>query len=118
MSLKARASNQRGESIEVLTSEDVRALVYGLSSSNQFVIVERLDAENDEYYMQAHLRTDGSFWLEYREGSADAHFRTSCRDLRLMTQVFTMWLYRLPGWREPFNWTAWPDQATAVSEEC
>ncbi|MCO6010171.1 hypothetical protein NE236_34925 [Actinoallomurus purpureus] len=111
MDLRARASNERGEVIGGPTSEDIRALLSGLTSANRFVIVERLDAENDEHYMQAYLQDDGAYWLEYREGDADTHFQTSSRSLRLIFQTFTMWLYRLPGWRDSFIWNSWPTQS-------
>lgn len=111
MHLRARASNERGEVVEVPTSEDIRTLLSGLTSANRFVIVERLDAENDEHYMQVYLQDDGAYWLEYREGDADTHFQTSGRSLRLIWQTFTMWLYRLPGWRDAFIWRPWPAES-------
>ncbi|WP_203971195.1 hypothetical protein [Planotetraspora silvatica] len=111
MATGARAWNQRGDAVEDPNSEDIRALLFGLTGTNRFAIVERLDVENDQHYMQAYLRDDGTYWLEYREGDADAHFQTSSRNLGLMCQAFTMWLYRLPGWREPFDWHRWSDES-------
>src|SRR3954462_1608346 len=113
MSSKARAFNERGNIVENPTSDDLHVLLGGLTLSNRFVVVERLDAENAEYYMQAYLRDDGAYWLEYRDGSVDAHFRASCRARRVLEQVFTMWLYRLPGWRETLTWAAWSDESEA-----
>ncbi|MDF5751803.1 hypothetical protein [Spongiactinospora sp. TRM90649] len=104
----ARAFNERGDSVENPTSGDLNSLLRELTFANRFLVVERLDAENDEYYIQAYLRDDGAYWLEYRDGSADAHFRTSCRTLPVLAQIITMWLYRLPGWRETLPWTPWP----------
>lgn len=117
MSTKARAFNERGDSVENPTSEDLGTLLGGLTLSNRFVIVERLDAENAEYYMQAYLCDDGAYRLEYRDGSAAAHFGTSCRGSRLLGQVFTMWLYRLPGWWEACTWTTWPEESLTTSAE-
>ncbi|WP_143043722.1 hypothetical protein [Nonomuraea jiangxiensis] len=111
MSSTARAFNERGDSVENPSSDDLHALLRGLTMSNRFLVVERLDAENDEYYMQAYLRDDGAYWLEYRDGSMDAHFRASSRTLPILAQIFTMWFYRLPGWRETLTWTAWPDES-------
>lgn len=108
---RARASNERGEAIEGPTSEDIRTLLSGLTYANRFVIVERLDAENDEHYMQAYLKDNGTYRLEYREGAADTHFQTSSRSLGLVFQTFTKWLYRLPGWRDSFTWHSWPGES-------
>ena len=60
MSSKARAFNERGNTVENPISDDLHALLGGLTLSNRFVVVERLDAENAEYYMQAYLRDDGA----------------------------------------------------------
>ncbi|MEV4177710.1 hypothetical protein [Nonomuraea sp. NPDC049709] len=113
MSSEARAFNERGDTVEGPTSDDLHGLLRGLTASNRFLVVERLDAENNEYYMQAYLRDDGTYWLEYRNGCADAHFRASCRTLQVLVQVFAMWLYRLPGWRETLTWTAWSAESEA-----
>jgi hypothetical protein len=108
---RARASNERGEAIEGPTSEDIRTLLSGLTYANRFVIVERLDVENDEHYMQAYLEDNGTYRLEYREGAADTHFQTSRVSLGLVFQTFTKWLYRLPGWRDSFTWRSWPGES-------
>jgi hypothetical protein len=114
---RARAFNERGEVVDGPTSEDIRTLLNGLTSANRFLIVERLDAENDEHYMQAYLQDGGAYWLEYREGAADTHFQTSSRSLRLVWQTFTMWLYRLPGWRDSFIWHSWPGESDGGAVE-
>ncbi|MDN3356802.1 hypothetical protein [Actinomadura sp. DC4] len=110
MASRARASNERGDVVDGPISEDIRTLLNGLGPGNHFVIVERLDAENDEHYMQAYLHDDGSYWLEYREGTADTHFQTSSRSPQLISQTFTKWLYRLPGWRDGFSWQPWAEE--------
>ncbi|GAA3472073.1 hypothetical protein GCM10018965_066260 [Nonomuraea roseola] len=107
-----RALNERGDSIDGPTSEDIRKLLNELSAKNRFLILERSDAENSEYYMQAYRQDDGTYRLEHREGGADAHFQTACRDIRVLTQAFTMWMYRISGWRDAFHWEAWRETPT------
>lgn len=43
--------------------------------TNQFLIIEK----SDQVYMQA-LRSEQDWWLEFREGDADHHFRAETRD--------------------------------------
>ncbi|MBB4700181.1 hypothetical protein [Sphaerisporangium siamense] len=107
MSVRTRAYCERGDSVEDPTSEDLGRLVSGLTRSNRFVIVERLDAANSEYYMQAYLRDDGAYWLEYRNGGADTHFQTTCLTPQVLKRVFTMWRYSMPGWLDWFVWQPW-----------
>jgi hypothetical protein len=63
-----------------------------------YLVVERLDAPNDQYYMQVNLNEDDSCLLEYRLGCADAHFQTTItgpfafRGHQHIARVVTAWI--------------------------
>lgn len=101
-------------------SEDqLRDFIAELNLRHQFLIVERLDAPNDEYYMQIRISEDlGRFDIEYRDGGADAHFRAemarengSFAVYESIGAVLVDWAFERGGWREALPWRRW-DPAT------
>jgi hypothetical protein len=103
-----RAETACGQSYDAPSEALLLRLLGELGPGNQFLIVDRLDAPNDQHYMQIYRETDGSFVIEYREGAADHHFETVTADLRDVHAVLTGWAEETPGWRDALDWRQWP----------
>jgi hypothetical protein len=67
-----------------------------------FAILSR----SDETYIQTVRGTDGTYGLEYQEGSTDRHF--GCYDDTLdeprMIRIFTFYLHSDPRWHSDLIW--------------
>lgn len=103
-----RAETAGGRSYDAPTGALLFRLLGELGPGNQFLIVDRLDASNDQHYMQVYREIDGTFVVEYREGAADHHFETVAADLRDVHAALTGWAAGTPGWRKSFRWRQWP----------
>lgn len=103
-----RAETAYGRSYDAPTGALLLLLLEELGPGNQYLIVDRLDAPNDEHYMQVYRETDGTFTIEYRAGAADRHFETVVTDLRMTFTVLTGWAAETPGWRDSCDWRQWP----------
>lgn len=103
-----RAETASGTSYDAPSDTLLFRLLDELGPGNQYLIVDRLDAPNDEHYMQVYREGDGTFAVEYRDGAADRHFETTVADLRQVRAALTGWASGAPGWREAFDWHRWP----------
>lgn len=109
MAAKAfRAETASGRAYDAPTGALLLRLLGELGPGNQFLIVDRLDATNDQHYMQVYLETDGTFVIEYRAGAADHHYEAVTADLRDVHTVLTGWATDAPGWRDACTWRRWP----------
>jgi hypothetical protein len=89
-------------------------LVSELNRRHQFLIAQRLDRPNDEYYMQVVLDYDEpQYVVEYRDGSADAHFRAEIARVHasddyesqtFVAKVLSDWAAEDDGWRAALPW--------------
>jgi hypothetical protein len=75
--------------LENPTKADVEWELRCLSSANGFAI---LTAKTNAYFMQAHIRNDGLFDLEYRDGSAQAHFECEGVPLTAVQEAFASYI--------------------------
>jgi hypothetical protein len=71
------------------------------------VLLESMDEQ--EVYIQAWLRPDGTYQLEFREGSAATHLQTRSASRERVAAAFTGWLEGHSGdgdsrWREGLQW--------------
>lgn len=57
-----------------------------------FVIIERDDPGNGEHYIQTYLNDDGSYTLEYRDGSADQHYGCETSDPAVVSDAMWSWI--------------------------
>lgn len=71
----------------------------------KFLIVERLADSTGQTYIQSARNDDGSYVVEYRDGSADQHFSTSVADVRAAHALITSWAFAEPHWRDSFEWS-------------
>jgi hypothetical protein len=70
-----------------------------------FLIVERTADPTSQTYAQALRRDDGSYIVEYRDGSADRHYGTVVVDMRAAHKLLTGWAFQISGWRQDTQWT-------------
>lgn len=89
------------------TDEQLFDLISELNLSHQFLIVDRADAPNAEYFMQVRITDDFSRYdIEYRDGGPRAHFRAEVRrDNEFAAHRITAGI--LAGWaRDRSGWPA------------
>jgi hypothetical protein len=70
-----------------------------------WLIVERVADTSGQTYAQALRRADGSYLVEHREGSPDAHFKTGVATMRDAHQLLTGWAFELPAWNAGHDWS-------------
>ncbi len=83
------------------TEADIRQAFADDAGRGEFIIL----SESDEVFLQASGEGGGPYALEYRQGSADRHFRCT-RDLTKteVERAFLQYLNRDPGWKNDFPW--------------
>lgn len=97
-----RVSN--GLTLRSPTANNIAAVLESLPRGG-YVILEREGESGDNvHYAQVWLRPDGSFQLEYREGSASEHYRTRTVSREKVSAALIGWLVNEPSWREKFDW--------------
>jgi hypothetical protein len=60
--------------------------------ASPFVILGRDDDPEDNYYIQSYREIDGSYVLEYRDGSEERHFGVETFDRRLVLEALWAWV--------------------------
>jgi hypothetical protein len=65
-----------------------------------FLVLKRAE----EVYAQTYRHDDGSYDLEYRDGSADQHYWTRVPDIRLAFSLLWMWTKEDQQWRTVWPW--------------
>jgi hypothetical protein len=99
---KTEAGDQWDDPSEDLLFELLSDIEAGEGS---FVIVELAADSNGQTYAQAARRDDGSYIVEYRDGSADRHYGTAVADMRTAHKLLTGWACEIPGWKQDAQWT-------------
>jgi hypothetical protein len=87
-------------------SERLFELLDALCPGNQYLILDRLGAPNDEYYMQV-FREDDSFVIEYRDGDAGRHYETYTDDVRVAHRILSGWALNDSDWRDVLDFRPW-----------
>jgi hypothetical protein len=100
-----RATNEAGDTYDDPSEDLLFELLGELGDGNSFLIVDRLEPGRTEDFIQTVIGADGSFVLEYREGSKENHHRTKIDCMRTVHAVMTKWAFDLPGWRDDLVWT-------------
>ena len=68
---------------------------------DQFVVLSR----DDDHYVQAYRNPDGTFQLEYRDGSESEHYETVAPpDIDVVEQAFIRYCSDMTDWRSPWEW--------------
>lgn len=70
--------------------------------NDAFLILSRTDEE----YLQTYREEDGSFEVEYRDGSCDRHYRAESAglDLQGLQRVFAAYFNGEPAWKASLSW--------------
>ena len=106
MTATLRATNEAGETYDDPSEFRLLTLLEELGSGNSFLIVERLEPERPNSFMQALMGADDAAWiLEYREGAQETHHSTSLDSLRAVHAVLIGWAFEMLGWRDGLDWT-------------
>jgi len=108
---RVRATEAGGRIVDDPSEEAIHDLLADLNLRHRFVIVERCDLEPvGQHYIQAYLNDDGSFQVEYREGSADQHYEAyfppqpEIIGPGHLAKTMSDWAQGRRGWREALTW--------------
>ena len=89
-----------------LTMGQLFEIVRGLNQDSPFVVLERMDATQGDYYAQALHRPDGTWIVEYRDGGRERHYQADAPGPGAAYRVLAGWALQLPDWREGLTWRA------------
>jgi hypothetical protein len=100
-----RATSESGDVVDD-PSEDALLMMFQDLEAGQgtFLIVESLRDSSGQTFVQAARGDDGTYVVEYRQGSADQHFQTTAADFSEAHTLVTMWAFGLPGLHERAAW--------------
>jgi hypothetical protein len=86
----------------------------------QSLVLERVEEEAGDWYIQVWMREGNSFQLEYRDGVPSEHFQTRTVSREKVITAILEWMKGTSEWQEPFMWNnigSWFDgQDPAVSQ--
>ena len=101
-----RAKTKYGRVFKNPSLELLAKLVLGLGPGNPYLVIDRVDLPDGDYYAQALHREDGTWQVEYRDGSQNRHYQAFASGPGVVCQVLAGWALELPGWQRPLTW--WP----------
>jgi hypothetical protein len=116
-----RAIAADGPVLDNPSAVNLHDLLAAMNFRYPFVIVERPDLlPSGQHYMQVHMDLDidpekgRGYFVEYRDGSPDRHFRAVVRDdspwgshspaFERVVKVLQDWAFQRDGWREAMSW--------------
>ena len=100
-----RVLSESGETHDDPTEEVLLDLLADVEQGHEgFLIVERTDDPSGHTYAQTARLDDGSFTVEYRDGSAERHFATQVVDVRGVYEVLTGWAFGRRDWHDGRQW--------------
>ncbi len=100
-----RATSESGDVLDDPSEDALFTMFDGLEAGNgTFLIVESLADASGQTFVQAARGDDGTYVVEYRQGSADQHFQTTAPDFREARALVTMWAFSRPGLHERATW--------------
>jgi hypothetical protein len=100
-----RVLSESGETHDDPTHDVFLDLLAALEQGNEgFLIVERTDDPSGHTYAQTARLDDGSYTVEYRDGSAERHFATQVVDLRGVHELLTGWASGRRDWHDGRQW--------------
>lgn len=79
-----------------------------LDEDEAFLIVELLADSSGQTYIQSTRNDDGTYVVEFRDGSPSQHFGTVAADMRAAHAIIASWSFGLDDWRESAEWTKIP----------
>ena len=101
-----RATSELGDEVEDPTEDALLLMFQDLEAGKgSFLIVEALTDPSGQTFVQAARGGDGTYIVEYRQGSEDQHFQASAPDFREAHALVTMWAFGIPGLHERATWS-------------
>jgi hypothetical protein len=117
-----RAITADGRELDNPSAVDLHDLLAEMNFRHAFLIVERPDLlPSGQHYMQVHMDRDidpdkgRGYFVEYRDGGPDRHFRAVARDdapwdmvyspaFERVVKVLQDWAFQRDGWRDAMSW--------------
>ena len=97
-------TTEDGRAHRGLAVRELTHLLVGLGGyANHFAIVEHSE-RGEEFFAQTYREDDGTYLVEYRDGGADRHFRTTCRTASQAGALILGWISGAPGWEREVLW--------------
>jgi hypothetical protein len=69
------------------------------------LVLERVEEEPGDWYVQVWLREDNTFQLEYRDGVPAEHYQTRTVSREKVADAMIGWMKRDSTWKDAFQWT-------------
>ncbi|MFE6049246.1 hypothetical protein ACFQ6N_00640 [Kitasatospora sp. NPDC056446] len=69
-----------------------------------FLLLERVEEEPGDWYVQVRMREDNTFQLEHRDGVPAEHYLTRTVSRDRVVAAMVGWAVGDPGWRDSFMW--------------
>lgn len=102
--LPVTVTTEDGRTHRGLAVRELMTLLAGLGGyANHFAIVEH-PGRGEEFYAQTYREDDGTYLVEYRDGGADRHFRTTCGTASGAGALILGWISGAPGWEREVVW--------------
>lgn len=101
-----RALPEIGQSYDDPSEDLLFELLGDIEQGNAgvFLIVERTTDPSGQTYAQAYRNEDGTYVVEHRAGSAEAHFKTDVSDMRAAHALLAAWAFDLPYFKHFERW--------------
>ena len=99
-----RAKTKYGRVFNDPSLEQIFTLVCGLGPGNPYLVIDRLDQPDGDYYAQALHDGDGIWVVEYRDGGRNRHFQALATGPGVVSQILAGWVLQLPGWQGHLVW--------------
>ncbi|WP_207307649.1 hypothetical protein [Arthrobacter sp. S39] len=101
-----KAFNESGQTWEDPSEDLLFMLLEDIERGDEkFLIVERLADATQQTYIQSARNDDGTYVVEYRDGSPQEHFGTNVDDMRSAHALIAAWAIELPKWSESAIWS-------------
>lgn len=101
-----KAFNESGQIWEDPSEDLLFMLMEDIERGNEkFLVIERLSDTTQQTYIQSARNDDGTYVVEYRDGSPQKHFGTNVGDMRSAHAVITAWAFELPHWSDSATWS-------------
>jgi hypothetical protein len=101
-----RATNEAGQACDDPSDGQLFDLISVLDDANTFVIVDRLsDPTGNSYAQTMRSIIDGTYLVEYQDGSLDEHYSCDGLDCHTAHALISGWATDAPGWRDRVSWS-------------
>ena len=101
-----RATSESGDVMDDPSEDALFVMFQDIEAGRgSYLILDALADTTGQTYAQTSRNTDGSYLVEYRDGTADRHFGTTAEDMRAAHELLVGWAFKVPGWRDAATWT-------------